>query len=119
MSHAIHPREEKTLVLVKPDGVKRGLIGEVVKRLEQRGLKVIAMKMIIPSDDVAKNHYPNSEEWMKIIGDKTYEHYQALGKDPATELGTGDKVEIGRMVAGWNVDFLKSGPVVAMVVEGI
>jgi nucleoside-diphosphate kinase len=114
-----HPKEEKTLVLVKPDGVKRGLIGEVIKRVEQRGLKIIAMKMLIPTDEIARNHYPNSDEWMTIIGDKTYEHYNNLGKDPATELGTGDKLEIGRLVAGWNIDFLKSSPVVAMVVEGI
>src|SRR3989344_2355803 len=71
----VHPKEEKTVVLVKPDGVKRGLIGEIVHRIEQRGLKIIAMKMILPNADMARDHYPNTEIWMhgipmvrKIVG---------------------------------------------------
>ena len=64
-------KQEKTLVLVKPDGVKRGLIGEVVSRIERRGLKVIAMKMIQVGDEHIKNHLPKSDEWMERLGNKT------------------------------------------------
>ena len=112
-------KEEKTVVLVKPDGVKRGLIGEVIKRFESRGLKVIALKMIIASEEHAHSHYPNSEEWLRGMGEKTLETYKQYGKDPMKEIGSDDALEIGKMVAGWNVEFLTSGPMVAMVVQGI
>ena len=48
---------EQTLVLVKPDGVQRGLAGEVVSRLERRGLKLVAMKLMQVDDDLAQEHY--------------------------------------------------------------
>lgn len=48
---------ERTLVLVKPDGVQRGLIGEVISRLERRGLKLAGMKMMAVDDALARQHY--------------------------------------------------------------
>lgn len=114
-----HPKEEKTLVLVKPDGVKRGLIGEIISRVEKRGLKVIGLKMILATREQAQDHYPNTEEWMSMIGEKSLENYKAMGKDPIAEMGTDNKLAIGQKVAGYNVDFFISGPIVAMVVEGI
>lgn len=114
-----HPSEEKTVLLIKPDGVKRGLIGEVIKRIEMRGLKVIALKMILASREHAHSHYPNTEKWLRGIGEKTLENYQKYGKDAKKEVGTDSPIEIGKQVAKWNVDFLTSGPMIAMVVQGI
>lgn len=114
-----HPSQEKTVVLIKPDGVKRGLIGEIISRVEKRGLKVIALKMILASREHAHSHYPNTESWLRGIGEKTLENYQKYGKDAKKEIGTDDPIEIGKQVAGWNVDFLTSGPMVAMIVQGI
>lgn len=114
-----HPSEEKTVLLIKPDGVKRGLIGEVIKRIEMRGLKVIALKMILASREHAHSHYPNTETWLRGIGEKTLENYQKYGKDPIQEVGTDDPIKIGKQVAEWNVDFLTSGPMIAMAVQGI
>ena len=48
---------EQTLVLVKPDGVQRGLVGEVITRLERRGLQLVGMKLMQVSDDLARRHY--------------------------------------------------------------
>ncbi len=48
---------ERTLVIVKPDGVQRGLIGEVLQRLERRGLKIVGMKLMAVSEDLAQRHY--------------------------------------------------------------
>ena len=48
---------ERTLVLVKPDGVQRGLIGEVIGRLERRGLKLVGLKLIQVDDALARRHY--------------------------------------------------------------
>lgn len=110
---------ERTCVLVKPDGVKRGLVGEIIHRIEQRGLKLIACKMFTPTREKARDHYPGTDEWMSGMGQKTLETYAKYGKDARVEMGTDDPLAIGKLVAEWNVDFLSSGPVVAMVWEGL
>ncbi|MBC7293766.1 MAG: nucleoside-diphosphate kinase [Thermoleophilia bacterium] len=76
---------ERTLVLVKPNGVARGLIGEVISRLERRGLSLKGARMLMVSEDLARRHYAEHE-----------------GKSFYPDL----------------VDFITSGPVFAMVVEG-
>ncbi|KKU85856.1 MAG: nucleoside-diphosphate kinase [Candidatus Wildermuthbacteria bacterium RIFCSPHIGHO2_01_FULL_47_27] len=115
----IYPKEERTVVLIKPDGVKRGLMGEIIKRVEMRGLKIIALKMVWPTREHASSHYPNTEQWLRGMGEKTLETYAKYNKDAMKELGTADSLEIGKMVQRWNVEFLTSGPVVAMMVSGI
>ncbi|MBI4215735.1 MAG: nucleoside-diphosphate kinase [Parcubacteria group bacterium] len=114
-----NPREEKTFVLLKPDGVRRGLIGEVIKRIEQRGLKIAALEMARASREQIDGHYPHDEEWIRRVGRKTYETYQKYGYDAKSELGTEDLLEIGQMVRRWLLDFMTSGPVVKIVVEGV
>jgi len=53
---------ERTLVLVKPDGVRRGLVGEVIGRLERLGLKIIAMRLLRVDEDLAARHYAEHVE---------------------------------------------------------
>ncbi|OGY62255.1 MAG: nucleoside-diphosphate kinase [Candidatus Harrisonbacteria bacterium RIFCSPHIGHO2_01_FULL_44_13] len=112
-------KEEQTLVLIKPDGVKRGLIGEIIKRVEQRGLKVIALRMFQATKEDLDKHYSDSEENLKAMGEKTLATYKKYGLDPEKEVGTDDPVKIGRMVHGWIVDFMTSGPIIKMVVQGL
>lgn len=114
-----HPKEEKTVVIVKPDGVKRGLMGEIISRIERRGLKIVALEMIHASKDQIDNHYPKDEKWIKRLGEKTLNNYKTYNVDPIKALGTKDPLEIGKMVRGWLLDYLTSGPMVKMVVEGI
>jgi len=114
-----HPKEDKTIVLVKPDGVKRGLTGEIVRRIEQRGLKIIALDMIWATEKQMDVHYPKDEAWIKRLGEKTMNTYKKYGIDPKKELGTSDKLEIGKMVRSWVIDYMISGPIVKMVVKGI
>jgi len=110
---------EQSLVLVKPDGVKRGLVGDITSRFEKSGLKIIAMKMVWVDKDFAGKHYPDARtELLKGIGEKTLETYEKYGKDPNEDLGTMDPLEIGKMVNKWNMEFLSSGPVVAILLEG-
>jgi nucleoside-diphosphate kinase len=110
--------QERTLVLVKPDGVKRGIVGRVLIRFEEAGLKIVALKMVQVSREYAENHYPNTPEWIRGMGEKTLQSYREQGKDPVKEMGTDDPMEIGNMIKGWNVDYLTSGPLVALVLEG-
>ena len=111
---------EKTLVLIKPDGVKRGLTGEIIARFEKTGLKIAALKMVWVDKDFAAKHYPSSRmEFLKGMGEKTIQTYAKYGKSPKQEMGTDDPVEIGKMVNHWNLEFLTSGPVAAIVLEGL
>ena len=112
-------QEEKTLILIKPDAVKRGLSGEIVRRMEQRGLKINGLKMIRPSKELIEKHYPDDDEHRKAMGNKTLETYAKYGFDPMTEIGTNDALKIGYMIESWNKDYLASGPVVAVVLSGI
>jgi nucleoside-diphosphate kinase len=114
-----HPREERTLVLVKPDGVKRGLTGEVIRRIEQRGLKIVAIQLIKPPTKQLDDHYPKDAKWIRRLGEKTLMTYEKYGYDPMKELKTSDPAEIGKQVRSWLIDFMTSGPIIKMVVEGV
>lgn len=111
--------KEKTVVLIKPDGVKRGIVGEIISRFEKSGLKIVALKLVWVDKELVKKHYPDDRiEFLKGMGEKTLATYEKFGKDPKEELGTKDAVEIGRMVNQWNIDFLSSGPVLAILLQG-
>ena len=112
-------KEETTLVLIKPDGIKRGLIGEIISRIEQRGLKVIALKMFKATPGQIDNHYPKDPKWVRRLGEKSLMTYEKYGIDPIKELGTDDPVKIGEMVREWLVDFMTSGPMLKMAVKGV
>lgn len=115
----MHPKEEKTFILIKPDGVRKGLIGEVIKRFEQRDLKVVALEMFQPTVEQIDNHYPKDEAWVRRLGQKTLSTYEKYGYDAEEELGTSDDLQIGKMVRQWLVDYMTSSPLVRMVIEGI
>lgn len=110
---------ELTFVMVKPDGVMRGLIGEVIKRFEQRGLKIVALKMMHASREHIEGFYPKNPEWVARLGSKALGTFAEYGLDPVKELGTEDPAAIGKDVRSALVDFMIMGPVVPMVVEGI
>lgn len=113
-----HPKEERTFVMIKPDGVKKGLTGEVVRRIEQRGLKLVAIEMMQPTAEQIDNHYPKEDSWIHRLGEKTLTTYEKFGYDPIEELGTDKKEEIGPMVREWLVQYMISAPLVKMVFEG-
>lgn len=53
---------EKTFIMIKPDGVERGLIGEIIKRIEDKGFKIIEAKLMTPEREVVENHYEEHNE---------------------------------------------------------
>lgn len=110
---------EQTLVLIKPDGVKRALMGEIIGRFEKAGLKLVACKMVWVHKELVDKHYPNErEEFISGMGNKTLDNYKALGIDPIQHAGTDDPHKIGLLINAWNKELLTSGPVMAMVWEG-
>jgi len=113
------PKEEKTYVMIKPDGVRKGLIGEIIKRFEQRDLKVVALEMSQPLYCQMDDHYPKKEEWVTRLGEKTKATYERYGYDLISDFGTDDTSKIGPEVRKWVIDFMMSAPVVKMVVQGV
>jgi len=108
---------ERTLFMIKPDGVKKGLVGECFKRLENAGLKITAMKMVHPTREQADIHYPNEKddiEWFKSVAKKGRAGYEKKG----LEFPYDNDMEYAREIKKWLVDYLSSDPVVAAVVEG-
>lgn len=99
---------EKTLVLIKPDGVKRQLIGEIIRRYETGGLRVKGLKMLQASSEIVEKHYPNDEQFLRILGEKS----KQAGEDVK------DVLEQGKMIVSWLRNFITSGPIVAMILEG-
>ncbi len=111
--------KEQTLVILKPDAVARGLIGDIVSRFEKVGLKMVAARLVHADRELADKHYPvTREEFIKGMGGKTVENYEKLGVDLVKELGTSDPLEIGKMIREWLADMITSGPVFAFVLEG-
>ncbi len=114
-----HPKKERTLLILKPDSVKRGLAGEIVSRIEKRGLKIIALRMFWADKSQIDRHYPQSEEWIKRLGEKTLKNYKEYGFDAKKELGSDDVLEAGKLVRNWLIEYLTSGPMVKIVIEGV
>jgi nucleoside-diphosphate kinase len=110
----IHPSKERTLVLIKPDGVQRSLIGEIIKRYESVGLKVVGMKMLVPEPAHVEAHYTLDPEWRRVTGEKTIKGYKDKGLTPPSE----DPLEITAKILGNLKKYLSSGPIIAMVLQG-
>ncbi len=108
-------KQEKTLILIKPDGVQRSLIGEIIKRFERSGLKLIALKMAVPTAELVEKHYLTDPEWRRKTGEKTIESYKKRGKNPPSV----DPLEITKIVLENLKKYMSSGPVVAMVWQGL
>lgn len=114
-----HPKEEKTFVLIKPDGVQKGLVGEIIKRFEQRDLKIVALEMFQPTHKEMDNHYPKDETWLRRIGERTTATYEKYGHDIKRDFATTDLLKIGKTVRSWLVTYMTSAPLVKMVVQGV
>ncbi len=108
-----HPKYERTFVIVKPDGVQRGLTGEVVNRIERTGLKLIAMKFMVATREIAAKHYGKDDAWCEKVGNRTIDNMKKEGKEP-----TKPAVEYGRDVLNGLLDFLTCSPIVIMAWEG-
>jgi nucleoside-diphosphate kinase len=109
----INPKKEKTLVILKPDAVQRGLVGEIIKRLENTGLKLVALKITMATEDQLWKHYNKDDEWFAKKGERTIEERKAAGMTVDKEA-----IEYGKDIVRALVKFMTCGPVVPMVFEG-
>ena len=102
---------ERTLVVIKPDGVERNLIGEIIKRYENAGFKITALKMLDPKnfkEQVEKHYSMDDTEYLESLGKK--------GEKAGEKVD--NYVDYGKQVVTWLRDYLAKGPIVLMIVEG-
>lgn len=104
---------ERTFIMIKHDGVQRALVGEIIKRFEQKGLKIAAMKLVEPTEEMAEKQYRMTDEWVEKLAGKT----RKAAKEKGKEIKETDK-EIAERVKKWTKEYLLEGPVVAIVFEG-
>lgn len=107
-------KNEKTLVMIKPDGIQRSLVGEIIQRLERVGLKLVALKMLVPTEVQVEEHYTLDPEWRRITGEKTIKSYKDKGLEPPSE----DPLAITAVILKNLIKYMSSGPVIAMIWQG-
>ncbi|MAQ77170.1 nucleoside-diphosphate kinase [Candidatus Campbellbacteria bacterium] len=105
--------KEQSLVLIKPDGVQRSLVGDIVARFEQRGLKIIGIKFLVPSEEQCRKHYNKDENWFL---EKGQEIVNEMKKDNL-EI-TREPIEYGKDIIRNIIQYMTGGPVVALALEG-
>lgn len=110
----MHYSDERTLVVIKPDGIQRSLIGEIIKRYERVGLKLVGIKMVVPTEEFVEKHYTIDPEWRRITGEKRIKAAKEKGEKPPSE----DPLEVTRIVLEKLKKYLTSGPVIALVWQG-
>ncbi|OGF25008.1 hypothetical protein A2331_00465 [Candidatus Falkowbacteria bacterium RIFOXYB2_FULL_34_18] len=106
-------QKERSFVIIKPDGVQRSLIGEMIKRIERTGLKLAAMKMIFATEDQCWKHYNKDEAWYKEKGAITVKNREEKGLPIEKEA-----IEYGKDIMRGNVSFMTCGPIIPMIWEG-
>lgn len=109
------PKKERTLVIIKPDGIQRSLIGEIITRYERMGLKLSAIKFTVPSPEMVERHYLLDPDWKRKNGEKTIKGYKDKGLVPPIE----DPIACADLVLAKLKKYLSSGPVIPMVWEGM
>jgi nucleoside-diphosphate kinase len=107
------PHQERSLVLLKPDTVQRSLVGEVIKRFENTGLKIAAMKMIVPTEQQLLTHYNKDDAWYQRKGEGIVKELEQQGKPIEKEA-----IEYGKDIIRTIVRYMTAAPVVAMIMEG-
>lgn len=107
-------QKEKSLVIIKPDGVQRSLIGEIIKRFERVGLKLVALKFEIVSPEKAEQHYTIDSDWVEKTGKKSIANLEKNGQD----VSNLDPIDIGQNILMRLKKYLSSGPIVVMVWQG-
>ncbi len=108
-----HPKKERTFVILKPDAIQRNFIGEIISRFERTGLKITAMKMLVPKAEQCWLHYNKDEAWFQSKGERIVK-----GREDNKLPVEKEAIEYGRDIIGQLVTFMTSGPVLAMVIEG-
>ncbi len=108
-----HPKKERTFVILKPDAIQRGLVGEIIQRFERIGLKIVAMKMTEANEGLIFKHYNKDDAWYLKKGNGIIENRKTLGLPIEKEA-----IEYGKDIIRKMVHYIAACPVVCLVIEG-
>jgi len=109
---------QRTLILLKPDAVSRGLSGEIISRIERCGLKLVAAKLVKPNLEIGRKHYHKDDEWKIKVGERAIQECLEFNLSVKEVFETDSPLEIGNSVVERNAEFLNSGAVFAMIFSG-
>lgn len=110
---SMQPNKERTLVILKPDAVQRSLMGEIVRRFEQVGLKFVGFKFFVPDEKNLLLHYNKDDEWFENKGKNIVNDLKAQGREVEKEA-----IEYGKDIIRTVTRYMQQGPVLAFVLEG-
>lgn len=108
-----HPKKERTFVILKPDTIQRGLVGDILSRFEKSGLKTVAMKMIVATEEQCFTHYNKDDVWFEKKGTKVVENMQSRGVESAKA-----PIEYGKDIVRALAKYMIAGPSICLVLEG-
>ena len=109
---------EKTLVLIKPDALKKRIAGKIISRFEMVGLSLEKVRMTKPTRGIVEKHYPDDADWLRSIGEKTVDTYKEYNLDLMKDFDTAHPLEIGKQIRNWLIKYITSGSVIAIVISG-
>ena len=109
---------QRTLIIIKPHAVEKGLVGKIIGRFEQAGLKIVELKVLKGSSELWEKFYPSEELWFKNVGSKTLENCKLNNIDIKIHLNTDNPIEIGKTIKTWLVAHMSAGIAVAAILEG-
>ena len=109
---------EKTLVILKPDAVKRKICGKIISIFEDAGFNILHAKLFTPTKELIERHYPNNNNWFIGAGNKSINNFKEQGLNIVEVMGTDDPLTIGKTIKSWLVEYMTSGNVMALVLEG-
>ncbi|MCK5609817.1 nucleoside-diphosphate kinase [Candidatus Pacearchaeota archaeon] len=101
---------EKTLVLIKPDGILRGITGEIISRFEKVGMKISAIKMIQAKREILEKHYYKDDKWLTLKGE-LFKKKLGLPEDT-------DPIPVGKEIIEGLIQDMQISPIIALVLEG-
>ena len=108
-----HAKDERTFVIIKPDGIQRSLMGDIMGRFERVGLKVAGMKFGMADEKKLWDHYNKDDAWFTSKGENIVKDREAAGLPIEKEA-----IEYGKDIIGALVKFMTAGPVLMMVLQG-
>lgn len=105
--------KENCLILLKPDCIRKKLVGKVISMIEDSFLDIIAIKLVIPSKELIEKHYPDTIDWLRRLGIKNIESYKKRGLACDT-----DPESIGRKVRSELIKYLTGKQIIAIIIKG-
>lgn len=113
MSPIKNVEKEKCLILLKPDCIRKKLIGKVIDMIENLGLDIVNIRMLLPDKETISRHYPDNKEWVESLGNKKIERFRS-----ENIFCDASSYSIGLEVRERLINKLQGKPFIAMIIEG-